>query len=107
MLEPNSPRDVFVQVFGSVRNNAEVRSRLGSFLDDQFDQISHLVERAKEEGDADPELSTAAIVLFMRALGLGVHLIMSSQLDQKDKPSPADWAALIERFIEAARPAST
>lgn len=107
LLESGSPREIFVQVFGSARNNAEVRSRLGEFLDDQFDQISSLIERGKVEGHADPEISTAALTLFMRALGIGVHMVMTSQLDEKNMPSSEEWVALIERFILAARPPST
>ena len=107
LLEPSSPREIFVQVFGSARNNVEVRERLGKFLDDQFDQISRLVERGKVEGHADPEIGTAALALFMRALGIGVHMVMTSQLDEKNVPGAEEWVALIERFILAARPPST
>lgn len=106
LLQPDTPREVFTQVFGSARNNPEVHLRLQRYLKDQFDQMSRLVERGKEEGITDPELSTAAITLFMQALGVGVHMVMSSQLASDYAPHPSDWAALVTRLINAARPPS-
>ena len=106
LLEPRSPREIFTQVFGSARNNPEVQSRLGKYLNDSIDQISVLVDRSKDEGRTDLELSTAAVALFVQALEIGVHMIMSGGLEEDRAPSPSDWEAFMRRIIGAARPPS-
>ena len=106
VLEPDSPREIFTQVFGSARNNDEVQSRLRTYVNDQFDQISRLVERGKDEGHTDPELSTAAVALLMQALGIGVHMVLSGGLHEDSAPSASDWEALVRRILDAARPPS-
>ena len=106
LLEPDPTREVLTQVFGSARNNAEVQARLGKYMNEQFDQMARLVERGKDEGITDPELSTAAVALFMQALGIGTHLVMAGGLDENRAPSTSDWQGFLARIFDATRPAS-
>ena len=104
LLEPSASRDIFTQVFGSARNNPDVQSRLREHINESFSQLMRLVERAKDEGHADPELSTAAIALLLRAIGIGVHLVNSGGLDEDYAPSSSEWISLMKRLIEASGP---
>ncbi len=90
---------VLVQVFGSARNNEAVRTRLQQFLDDQADQLSQLVERAKDEGYCDPETSTAALTLLIQAIATGTHLLMSAGRDDRHVPPEHDWASLLVNVL--------
>lgn len=107
LLEPEPTQEVLTQVFGSARNNPEMQARLGKYMNEQFDQMARLVERGKDEGHTDPELSTASIALFMQALGIGAHLVMAGGLDKDRAPSTSDWQAFLERMFDASRPSST
>ena len=93
---------VLVQVFGSARNNEAVRIRLQQFLDDQADQLSQLVERAKDEGCCDPELSTVALTLLLQAIGTGTHLLMSAGRDNRHVPVEHDWATVLVKVLGTA-----
>ncbi|WP_419927337.1 TetR/AcrR family transcriptional regulator [Candidatus Poriferisocius sp.] len=104
LMEPSSPREVFTQVFGSAQNNPEVQARLKQYLNESFVQILRLVERAKEEGHVDPEVSTAAVALTLQAVGVGVHLIRSGGLDEDYVPSTSDWTACMERYFGGVHP---
>ena len=96
------PVQVLVQVFGSARNNEAVRARLQRFLDDQADQLSQLVERAKDEGCCDPELSTAALTLLLQAIGTGTHLLMSPGRDNRHVPVGHDWTTVLLKVLGTA-----
>ena len=106
LLEPDSQREILTQVFGSARNNPDVHARLGKHLNDSIDQISVLVDRSKDEGRTDQELSTAAIALLIQAIEIGVHMMVAGGLDEDRVPSPSDWEALMSRFIESTAPPS-
>ena len=43
-------KDIMVQVFGSARNNEAIRACLQTYLDDEADQLSRLVEEGKKHG---------------------------------------------------------
>ncbi len=103
-LDPDSPREVFAQAFGSARNNPDLQECLREFLNESFSQTSRLVEHAKAEGQVDAELNTAAIVLFIQAVGIGVHMIRSSGLDEAHLPPTSDWIEFNRRLSEAALP---
>ena len=96
LLSFDAVQDVVVQVFGSARNNEAVRERLQRFLNEQADQLSSLVERGKDEGICDPELSTVAVTRLCQAVGLGTHLLLRAGLDDRHVPSEQDWIALLE-----------
>ena len=99
LLSSDATQDVLVQVFGSARNNVAVQERLKRFLGDQADQLGHLVERGKEEGIFDPELSTPAVILAIQSIGIGTHLLLSSGRDGRQIPSEQAWSELIARMI--------
>lgn len=82
----------------------DLQVRLREFLNESFSQTSRLVEHAKAEGQVDAELNTAAIVLLIQAVGIGVHMIRSSGLDEAHLPPTSDWVELNGRLSEAAQP---
>lgn len=102
VLESDKTQDVLVQVFGSARNNAAVQQRLQEFLNDQADQLNDLVERSKDEGLCDREVSTPAMVLLIQAAGIGTHLLRSAGRADRHNPSVEDWVQLIARLLSAA-----
>ena len=104
LLHSDIAQDVLVQVFGSARNNAAVQERLQRFLSEQAEQLGYLVERGKDEGIFDPELSTVAIAMAIQSIGIGTHLLMSAGLDHHQIPSKHEWGELIARLIKGLRP---
>ena len=104
LLRSDATVDVLVQVFGSGRNNAAVQARLQQFLNEQADQLSSLVERAKDEGLVDPEPSTVAKTLLIQAIGIGTQLLLSAGRKDRHIPSEHEWTALLVRLISAVNP---
>lgn len=106
LLTSDSVRDVLVQVFGSARNNVAVRERLQSFLNEQADQLSRIVEWGKETEFCNPADDTAALTLLIHATGIGVHLLRSAGLADRHIPSEEDWAALLHKVIGRVAPSA-
>ena len=104
LLNSDEVQDVLVQVFGSARNNDAVHERLQRFVDDQADQLSHIVERGKDEGFCDPEHDTVAMTLMIQAIGVGTHLLFSAGLAQRHIPSEQNWVALLVKLLGAMQP---
>ena len=104
LLSSDATQDVLVHVFGSARNNVAVKERLQRFLGEQADELDRLVERGKAEGLWDPELSTTALTLVIQAIGIGTHLLLSAERDDRHLPSEHDWAELLARLIGGLNP---
>ena len=104
LLSSDATQDVLVHVFGSARNNVAVKERLQRFLGEQADELDRLVERGKAEGLWDPELSTTALTLVIQAIGIGTHLLLSAERDDRHLPSEHDWAELLARLISGLNP---
>ena len=99
LLESDSVRNSLAQVFGSARSNAMVNERLKRFLDAQADQLSRLIERGKDEGYFDPEFDTVALTLFVQAVGIGTHLVLSAGRADRHVPSAWIWSALLVEIL--------
>ena len=107
LLERNELREVLVQVFGSARNNEDIRRCLQEFLDEEADQVSRIIDAGKQDGFADPQLSTAAMTLLCQAVGLGVRLLVLSGLNDRHVPTPSEWNELLARLIGSVAPPDT
>ncbi|WP_419930299.1 TetR/AcrR family transcriptional regulator [Candidatus Poriferisocius sp.] len=107
LLESDGTQDVLVQIFGSARNNAAVQQRLQEFLNLQADQLCDLVERAKDEGLCDREMSTPAMVLLIQAAGIGTHLLLSADRAERHVPTAEDWVNLLALLLGAVGPPDT
>ena len=70
LLEHHHRREVLVQVFGSARNNEDIRHCLQRFLNEEADEISRIIDQGKQDGFADPRFSTAAMSLLCQATAL-------------------------------------
>ena len=107
LLEHNQRREVLVQVFGSARNNEEIGHCLRRFLNEEADEISRIIDAGKQDGFADPQLSTAAMTLLCQAIGLGVRLLVLAGLDDRHVPTPSEWNELLTRLIGSVVPPDT
>ena len=101
LLAFDERRDVMTQVFGSARNNAEIRECLTRFLNEEADQLSRIIDKCKDDGPGDPELSTAAMSLLCQGAALGIQLLLASGLDDRHVPSENEWNALLARLTSA------
>ena len=104
LLNSDATQDVLVHVFGSARNNVAVQERLHRFLADQADQLTRYVERGKEEGTFDTELSTTALTLAIQTIGIGTHLLLSAERADRTVPSEHEWIELLERMVSGLNP---
>ena len=107
LLEHNDRREVLVQVFGSARNNEKIRHCLQRFLNEEADEISRIIDQGKQDGFADPQLSTAAMSLLCQATALGVRLLVLAELDDRHVPTPSEWNELLTRLVGSAAPPDT
>ena len=101
LLTADESRDVLVQVFGSARNNDRIRECLLQYLNQDAQQITAIVDEGKQSGFVNPELSTAAISLMCQAVGIGVHLLVSTGLDERYIPADEEWNKFISILVNA------
>lgn len=104
LLKSDDAHDVLIQVFGSARNNTAVQQSLQEFLNEQADQLSDLVEKSKDEGLWDRDISTSALALIIQAVGIGTHLVMSAERAKHHIPTEEEWVELLARLLSAASP---
>ena len=104
LLDFDAVQDVLTQVFGSARNNEAVKARLRQFLNDQADGLNDLIDRGRDQGPHNPELSTTAVALLCQALGIGTHLVISAGLDDRHIPSPQEWNVLLRTLLATIYP---
>ena len=97
-------KDIMVQVFGSARNNEAIRACLQTYLDDEADQLSRLVEEGKKTGLFDPAVSTTAIRLLCQSLCLGSHLLLTAGLSERHIPGEDEWIDLLWKLLTAVTP---
>ena len=98
-------RDVMLEALVSARRDDSFRAAVSHSMQEEEVKLSAVVSKGKAEGSIDPDLSTHAIVALYQALGLGMHLVVSSQPDNGHVPV-AEWDALIRRLIAAVSPSS-
>ncbi len=104
LLKSDDAHDVLIQVFGSARNNTAVQQSLQEFLNEQADQLSDLVEKSKDEGLWDRDISTSALALIIQAVGIGTHLVMSAERAKHHIPPEEELVELLARLLSAASP---
>lgn len=101
ILAGDKTQDVMVQAFASARNNEAVHKSLRSYFDEQSRQLALIIERGRLEENTDPSYSTAAIMLMIQAVGVGIHLLLSVGRDEEHTPSEQEWDKLIRQFINS------
>ena len=104
LLAFDEHKDVVTQVFGSARNNEAIRQCLLEYLNEEADQLSRLVEQVRDDGFVGPGYSTASISFLCQALGIGAHLLITSELDERHLPSEHDWLTLLATLIDSVAP---
>ena len=103
LLELDDPRlrDLIVEACVKARRDSGFRSGVSRYLREESAALTAIVSQGKSEGLIDPDLSTAAIVLVCQALGLGVHLVLLSELEYRQSPTLDEWNTVLERLIAA------
>ncbi len=98
-------RDVMIEALVSARRDDSFRAAVSNSMSEEAAKLRAVVSQGKAEGLIDPEVSTHAIVALYQALGLGMHLVRSSQPEEGHVPV-AEWDELIRRLIAAVTPPS-
>lgn len=98
-------RDVMLEACVSARRDDSFRAAVAHSMKDEATKLGAIVSRGKAEGSIDPDLSTNAIVALYQAISLGMHLVISSQPEER-RVGGEEWDALISRLLEAAGPPS-
>ena len=98
-------RDVMLEACVSARRDDSFRAAVAHSMKEEASKLGAIVSRGKAEGSIDPDLSTNAIVALYQDISLGMHLVISSQPEERHVPSE-EWDALILRLLEAASPSS-
>ena len=98
-------RDVMLVALVSARRDDSFRAAVSNSMAEEAAKLSAVVSNGKAEGLIDPEVSTHALVTLYQALGLGMHLVRSSQSEEGHVPV-AEWDELIQRLIAAVTPSS-
>ena len=94
-----------LQACVSARRDDSFRAAVAHSMKEEATKLGAIVSRGKAEGSIDPDLSTNAIVALYQAISLGMHLVISSQPEERRVPGE-EWDALILRLLEAASPSS-
>ena len=98
-------RDVMLEACVSARRDDSFQAAVAHSMKEEATKLGAIVSRGKVEGSIDPDLSTNAIVALYQAISLGMHLVVSSQPEERHVPGE-EWDALISRLLEAAGPSS-
>ncbi|MCY4518498.1 MAG: TetR/AcrR family transcriptional regulator [Acidimicrobiaceae bacterium] len=106
LLSFDFAQSALTQTFGSAQAHPSIQVRLQEFLERHADQVSTLVERAKNEGMCDPELSTTALSLLIQAIGVGTEMLLSAGRSERLIPSEQEWVDVLVTMIAAAAPAA-
>ena len=102
--DDSKSRDVMVEALVSARRDEGFRAAVSQTMDQQAGRLGEIVSTAKVEGSIDADLSTDAIVAFLQAVRLGMHLVASAS----DSPvPPAHWEELMARQVAALSPTVT
>ena len=106
LLSCTERRPVLFHAFASARNNEDLRPILARFLNAETDKMRRIIDDAKAVGLADPELCTVAMSVLCHAIGIGIVMLMSAGLEDRNKPAEQDWNKLLARLLDCAAPSS-
>jgi AcrR family transcriptional regulator len=87
-------------VVASERDGA-LADLLRDALGQRHDRIADLVEQGKSDRSIDPAIDTDVLTRFCLTVALGALVVRALALPQ---PDPDQWAALIERLLDASAP---
>jgi AcrR family transcriptional regulator len=97
----NQERLLFVEMFAAARRDSGVGRRVAETLAAMESELTRMIERARNDGDVDPEWDAATLAHFCLALGVGfTHLAVAGLPD----PDVDQWTALMTRLLAAVHP---
>jgi AcrR family transcriptional regulator len=99
--QDHTDRLLFVELLAAARRHPDVGQRVTEMLRAIEAELTRLVERARHDGDVDPQWDAATVARFCLALGVGY-----SELAVAGLPSPdsARWGALAAQVVASVRP---
>lgn len=103
LLSPGSRgiRGLTLEAYVAARRDESLAEVVAGAIEAETDALTAMVEEGKESGVIDPTLSTGAIVLLCRALGLGTQLVTAVESSIRPAPTTDEWQALITRITAA------
>lgn len=99
--ETNPAEGLLLEAVVAARRSPDLAEMVRHRLALEDAELAKLIDHGKDEGQIDPELDTSAVVRLCQAIGLGMHLYGAIGAEM---PNPADWAAVVERLLLAAKP---
>ena len=97
-------RDVVIQALVGARGKESLRGTVGRFLREEFSQLRSIVAGAADEGLLDPELDVDTCALVCQAIGVGTHLLLTGDHDDRRLPTADEWSGLLARLISSVVP---
>lgn len=94
-------RDLTLEAYVAARHDDSLAEAVAGAIEAEAGALTAMVEEGKESGVIDPSLSTGAIVLLCRALGLGTQLATAVESSIRPAPTTDEWKALITRVAAA------
>lgn len=94
-------RGLTLEAYVAARRDESLAEVVAGAIEAETDALTAMVEEGKESGVIDPTLSTGAIVLLCRALGLGTQLATAVESSIRPVPTTDEWQALITRITAA------
>ena len=104
VTERTASRDVTLEAFVSARRDEAFRKVVSQSLGAGAEGLAAIVSKGKTDESIDGCLSTASIVTFCQALGLGMSLVVSTESEGRFSPTTDEWNAFIDRLSEALTP---
>lgn len=99
--EPASGNGLFLEAVVAARRDNDLAERLRGSVADDARRLGKLVDEAIGAGLFDPSLDELAIVRLAHAIGFGMLLTRSLDLDL---PEPDSWHQVIDRVIASLGP---
>lgn len=96
----SSASGLLVEAFVAARRDPDLAEFVRGLAEDRMRGVASIVNRARQEGDIDDDVSTDALMRFALVLALGSLLFKAVDLDT---PSSDEWSSLIHRFVSALR----
>ncbi len=99
--ETNTAEGLLLEAVVASRRSPDLADMLRHRLAQEDADFAKLIDHGKDEGQIDPDLDTSAVVRLCQAIGLGMHVYGAIGAEM---PNSADWAAVVERLLLAAKP---
>lgn len=101
--EPTRKQFLLLEAFVAARRDPDLAVALRADLQEARENFTRLVELGQRTGDLDADLDTESIVHFAQAVAFGFLVYEAIDTPQ---PDVERWTRLIDRLVDALRPAT-